>query len=1260
MRRLSIFAIFFCMAASIQAQTATATVTGTVSDPSGAVVANATVELKNTANGQIYSSVSTETGNYAVSRLPVGSYEMTVAVPGFKTYTRHGLVFSAAQVARIDLSLEVGAATESITVTAETSLLKTENAAVAHNVTISQLYQLPILSMGGSQSNNTSGYRDPFALAAVLPGVQYRVNNQMVINGTPNTTAQYRIEGQVAMETGGLRLYTTIGQPSVDAIQEVAVQTSSYAAEFGTVGGGIFNVTMKSGTNQFHGSGYDYAANEILNAHQPFTGLRNPTKRHNFGFTFGGPVWIPGVYDGTNKTFFFVAEDQFRENLLVTNTVATVPIPAYREGIFTQLFTGNNNQLLRVGASNYTDPLGGTVRSGTIFDPATQQTVQCTGQPNCPAGSSVLVRSAFPNNSIPASRFDPVATKVLAMVPLPIGPNSQRGQVGNNFQNPWVSQTRSHIPSVKADQSIGANHRLSFYYQKTGQEVQYSQQNGNMEGLPEPITAARGSHIYTHTVRLNWDYTLRPTVLFHFGAGWYFNNFDDSAATTNYNALEKLGLKGATLNRNFPNFIVGSTGVNTGGMNNLGPAGSIQGTGGSERRPSAVLSLSWVKGNHTYKWGGEWRGERYPTTTYGASAGAYTFTLANPAAGTTQTTLNATAQTALDGISLSQGSTGFPFAAFLLGAVSQFRLDVPSRVQMSKSQWALFAQDTWKVTRKLTLDYGLRWDLGTYGREKWGQSANFSPTIPNPSAGGHPGGQIFERTCGCRFAFNYPYAVGPRLGLAYQLNSKTVIRGGFGIVYSGTTSVGANVSASAFSGVPGFAQAAGQLQFGIPDNVAPRFPVYEANVGQFPGTVVNGPGHLDPNAGRPARQYQWSFGVQREITPNLVIEASYVANRGNGWVAAALAPRNVMSEDILKHRGFTIGNSSDATLLTRRIDQLTPLQQSTLASRGVFLPYSGFPATQNVRQSLLPFPQYTSTFNPTNAPLGKTWYDSLQLSVTKRFSHGLALNANYTFSKTLDLLSSPDVFNRPLGKNLANTDLPHQLRITGEYQTQDYSRRGIPVLSNRVVAYLVGNWGIGFALQYQSAPILNRPASNSPFPINLYLNRGPGPAQLKIGPDGKPMNPWSVDWVDYNGVRHTDPIDINCRCFDPTKTIVLNPNAWENIPDGQWANNFSSIRNYRGIRLPSENMNLSRNFRFKEGRVNLNVRVEFTNIFNRLQLPQPVTNGFNANPTRFPALNADGTPNPNAGLYSGGFGTILPTSGTGGFRTGQFVGRITF
>jgi hypothetical protein len=274
----------------------------------------------------------------------------------------------------------------------------------------------------------------------------------------------------------------------------------------------------------------------------------------------------------------------------------------------------------------------------------------------------------------------------------------------------------------------------------------------------------------------------------------------------------------------------------------------------------------------------------------------------------------------------------------------------------------------------------------------------------------------------------------------------------------------------------------------------------------------------------------------------------------------------------------------------------------------------------------------------------------LQLNVTQRFNHGLSFNFNYTAAKALDLMSSPDIFNRQMGKDLGN-DIPQQLRMTAEYQVPSLRNSSIKGLSNPVVSYILGDWGIGWYFQYQSAVLLGRPANQGTNPISQWLGRGPGSAQYVAG---QPL--YSVNWTDYDGKVHTDELDINCHCYDPTKTVVLNPAAWANIPNAQWGAQQTGIRQYRGIRQPQENINVSRNFRIKE-RVVFHIRAEFQNVLNRTRLPQPVTAGngvsFLSPATKFATGN-------NAGLYNAGFGTILPTSGTAGQRTGTIIARITF
>ncbi|MCU1335840.1 MAG: hypothetical protein JWO19_1421 [Bryobacterales bacterium] len=631
----------------------------------------------------------------------------------------------------------------------------------------------------------------------------------------------------------------------------------------------------------------------------------------------------------------------------------------------------------------------------------------------------------------------------------------------------------------------------------------------------------------------------------------------------------------------------------------------------------------------------EARYEEYPTQTFTNTAGSYVFG-AN----------GATSQISLTGLTTSQGSTGFPFADYLLGDVTGVTLAVPADIRTSKWQWGVFTQDSWKITRKLTVDYGIRWDYGTYAKEQYGRNANFNPTIPNSSAAGHPGGSIFEATCNCAFAKSYPFAVGPRLGAAFQINSKTVLRGGLGIVYTATPGVAGSASNTATGGSPAFGQWLFQLKDGIPTYVTPQWPRFDANVGLPLNAVATAPAYLDPNAGRPARQVQFSLGLQREIGRNLIVEASYVGSRGVWWSPGlgqqATPGFNDISDALLARYGFTIGNSTDKRLLTTPWRNLSAADLSLLASRRVFLPYPNYDQGQTPRQIIRAFPQYNNAIAPGNSPLGKTWYDALQLVVTKRLSHGLSLNANYTFSKTLQEMNEPDVFNYGLGKTLSPNDYPHQLRLSAEYT--------VPKLRlAKIISAIVSDWGMGWYVQYQSAAALALPTSAAVDPISNYLGRGPGPAQLLSG-----QSIWSTDWTDLGGVHHNDPIDINCHCFDPTKTIVLNKNAWQPVPDGQWAaNQATAIRYFRGIRQPQENVSFSRNFRMTET-INLQIRAEWSNAFNRLRYGgtglAPVTIGsFTAAPTQ----NA-------LGQFTGGFGTINPLSGTSGQRSGQIVARLQF
>jgi len=1247
MRRISLVAALLLSASAGFGQTSLATVTGTITDATGAVVANTPVTLRNLDNGQVYSAASSETGNYTVSQLPIGDYDLTVKASGFKTYSHTKFHLAAEQIMREDITLQVGQTSESVTVTAESSLLQTETSELAGNFTLKQLDDLPLLVVGATND----GVRDYFAASRLLPGVQYcdgptcptggsgNAITITVINGTPNNSLTTRLDGATMNPTssrlGGATMET---QSSTEAVQEVAILTSSFAPEYGAGGGAVVNVITKSGTNALHGTAYDYLVNRALNAAQPYTGLKNAIHQNDYGFTVGGPVWIPKLYNGTNKTFFFVSFEEFLQNLINTTTPDTVPTAAYRNGDFSSLIT-TENRLVTTASGPYTDPLGRTIASGTIFDPTS--TFTSGGQ---------LVRNPFPNNKIPVTSFDPVAGKILALVPQPQGANA--AQAGANYLASYNGSRRSYIPSIKVDQNLGSKLHAAFYFQKTSTSTPRT--GTGADDLPDNITVSGTSGNAARTYRLNLDYTVTPRMLLHFTLGW--NDSDFLLGPEDFlNIQQTLGLSGAiSPGRGLPLIASGvSTNIAEGGMGNLGPQYDQHFW---ERRPSFVTSASYVRGAHTYKVGAEIRQMKYPNFNFTYTAGEYTFGTSTGVGNAS----NYTTQTSLNGTTVSNGFAGFGFASFLLGGAQAIAINAPINLQTENYQSAVYLQDSWKVSRKLTLDYGVRWDYGTYQKEQFGRYGDFSPTLPNPSASGRLGALIYEANCNCNFAHNYPYALGPRLGAAYQVDRNTVIRGGIGVVYGSLDSSAATgyASNSASASTPAFGQVVGQLQNGIPSSVQAAWPTLNnPAAGQAPGAVVTAPSLLDLNTGRPMRLLQWNVNVQREIGRNLFVEAGYVGNRGVWEVAgSSLAPENQLSQTTLAALGVPSSNFSNATLSTAfntTISALTTAQKQALAGVGLtqFLPYSNFPQNQTVRQSLVPFPQYSGAMAPLGAPLGKNWYDGLQTTFTKRFSHGLTANANYTYSKTLALTSSPDPFNRDLGKNLSPYDVPHQLRVSAQYEVPRFHSG---IMSNKILSYIVSGWGTGWYLNYQSAALVGLPTSSGSSPISNFLGYGPGPAQLIPG-----MSPWSVDWTDNDGVHHTDPLNINCHCFDVTKTQVLNPAAFTNVPNGQFANNEASIRSFRGMRYPSENANFSRTFRIKE-RYTLQVRAEFTNIFNRMQYPFPLGLTSAINLGNFATAPTTFTSGPNKGLYSGGYGTIVPEAGTTGQRAGTLVARFSF
>jgi hypothetical protein len=522
-------------------------------------------------------------------------------------------------------------------------------------------------------------------------------------------------------------------------------------------------------------------------------------------------------------------------------------------------------------------------------------------------------------------------------------------------------------------------------------------------------------------------------------------------------------------------------------------------------------------------------------------------------------------------------------------------------------------------------------------------------------------------------------AFGPRLGIAYQIDSKTVIRGGTALQY-GTTSNNSQLSLSILDfytfNAPGFGQNAltGGLAGGNPyrpgnpyGNTAITFPDFSPN--KFPvRTVCAGtanqtcytPGSpfisIDDDS-RPPRIFQYDISLQREIARNLVIEAAYVGNRGAWFTAPALNTTNFNAlrlTDLAKF-GLDINNAADRTLLTSPIGNTATQQLNPgVLQKGLTLPFNGFPLGNNLVTALIPRPQWGATIPPfLGPPLGRTWYDSVQIKATKRYSHGLDMQASYTYGKELSLgansdtgyLGVPattrinDVFNRNTNKQLSPLSQPHRLVISGTYTTPGMASTGT---AGRLASIALKDWQIGFVLQYQSASLIAVPNSNNALFTQLNLGGGlfSGASTYYNFASGKDGNYW-IDGFNPNQIGQT---------VDPTRALVSNKANWVDAPVGQYATTAAYYNNYRWQRQPSENFNFGRNFRIAEGK-NLQIRAEFQNILNRHFYGAPST----ANPNTLAANNNPG------GALSAGYGFVNTLNGAGSRpRTGLMVARFTF
>ena len=580
---------------------------------------------------------------------------------------------------------------------------------------------------------------------------------------------------------------------------------------------------------------------------------------------------------------------------------------------------------------------------------------------------------------------------------------------------------------------------------------------------------------------------------------------------------------------------------------------------------------------------------------------------------------------------LGGGFVGHPYASFLLGLANSGSVDARRNFTTSRQNWAAYAQDTWKVTPRFTLDYGLRWDYGTYFSESWGRMPSFSPTIIN-SKTGTPGGTVFDGDgpgrCNCRIAENYKFAFGPRLGVAWQLLPRTVLRGGIGIAYNNVIDAGvSNLNIPGDTGTTITTPATGQpaliLKNGLPP--ARTWPIYDS--GLFPetlGQINYGALAVDPQAGRPARIFQWSLAVQREITANFAVEVAYVGNRGAWLEANGMRQLNANSAERLRSFGLDVTNQTDFNLLRQPVNSAAAIARG-FGPNSRFLPYAGFPTSATVAQMLRPFPQF-GNISAVWSPLGRSWYDALQIKATKRLSHGLDLSSAFSWQKELAVgvngASTNNVLEYNKNKGLTSSSTPLSLTIAGTYR--------LPTLNtNRVFSTILTGWQIGAVVTYKSGVPIQAPAAQTQlntvlFQGNSFSNRVPG----------EPL---------YT-------VDLNCHCYDPLTTFVLNPKAWVDPPLGEFSSGSARYSDYRQQRTPNESMSLGRTFQIREG-VEFSVRAEFSNVFNRAPT-LAITSGNRAATQRI---------DPATQQTLDGFGRVSPVLGERDTpRNGTIVARLRF
>ncbi len=1126
---------------------------GTVTDPTGAAIPDAKVSVIETRTNVTTETASNEVGQWRVPNLPIGDYEVRIEAQGFKSFVRANLRLSVTNVTRVNTTLEVGAMTESVTVTAEVPLLQTETPEVGTLMSTRQVVDLPLGFSGGRYAENFA-YR-------LTPGVGGD-NWTSRINGAPAFSKEVVLDGG----SGTIYIAGHFGEssPSMEAIAEFKVQTSGMSAEFARTAGGVFNFVMKSGTNNFHGSAMAQIHNEWADANtfanNYFDRPRRRDRRDNWAVSAGGPVYLPRLYSGKDKFFWYTAYEKYNESFAGGGSPnRTVPLLEWWDGDMSRYLTTQN-----IGR----DAEGRDVIRGSIYDPATTRSV-----------GGKIVRDRFPNNIIPRSRISRVANNLAEIMkrhypPVVKEPDGRFAMINNSFfpvsNQAGFNQTQF---STKGDYILSSNHRLSGSFVLVDRPRNLLDQGGVWDfndPFGGPLSRARRQYVATHYARLAHDWVVRPTMLNHALVSYNRQLNPSTSRHVKEPGGQILGISGIVQTSNYPEInIQGGDRVNfpmLGYQANDTLAGTAY---------QFVNTFSWMRGRHSLKFGFDYRWNGLNARN-NAGPGQFTF-------GADVTGLPDFPQ------------TGHPFASMLLGMVNSASVPTDTPVGSQFPMYSLFVQDDWKVSPRLTLNLGLRWELQGQGTEKYDRLHSFNPALMDPTWN-LPGavefaGQGAGRNGKRLFYPNQKTNFGPRIGFALQATGKMVFRGGYGIFYNPRIPNG-------WSGVP-WGNKSGFTATNTVTKPAPGVAAFNWDNG-YNGvirrseldpslaTYLWGPVSWDPDGGRVGYTQQFNFNLQYELGSGMVFDIGYVGTKSTGILANELRQLNQIHPRVLA-LGDTLGQwvSRQAEIPAAAVAMGA---RYPFGTRGEWMP---------VQQTLQPFPQipYWSAIYSWNSPLGFSTYNALQVQLNKRFSHGLQFLSNYTFSKTIDNLNSAfgdtwgqnygrpqDYYNLALEKSISEFDRTHFVKIGASYDLPVGKGRTFGNGMHPVFEFLAGGWTLQYIGNYSSGEPLGFGATGTPN-FNAATNR----ANI-VNPQGSSLRNSGFDAAQFDMSRLSTAGHAAHRYIDTS--LVQDPPRYAR---GNASRRHSQLR---GFAYFFDDASLQKNFTIREG-IRVQFRAEFLNMFNR-------------------------------------------------------------